>query len=66
MCVRYLISTWLFVKVWRQVEDALEEGLRQEYHLDALGQLPLPAQDPRVGVEIAYGGDLIAEAATEE
>ena len=58
--------TWLLVKVWGQVEHALEEGLREEYHLDALGQLPLPPQDSRVGVEIALAGDLVAEAAAEE
>ena len=54
------------MKVWRQVEHALEEGLRQEYHLDALGQLSLLPQDSRLGVEVAHGGDLVAEAAAEE
>ena len=64
--MRYLISTWLLVKVWRQIEDALEESLRQEYHLDALGQLSLLAEDSRVGLEVPHGGDFVAEAATKE
>ena len=54
------------MEVRGQVEHALEEGLRQEDHLDALGQLPLPEQHPRVGVKVPHSGELLAETATEE